>query len=234
MKKIISALLSLGLILSLCACGDEKKEDSSAKTTNAASDESGEFPLPEGEHAQYMLSYDWDATDGSGSLSFFSDGKFDYYTKNDNGDTDLKSSGHWTIDEDDELALKFENGEIEYCGTQSDSFYVGEFDATFSNGGTDTDGDSDADSETDTDITVWYGTYIGEEAEIMISESAVDGYLAFAFSAELMTYSGNLKLNETGDVASDDHIDITLNGETLTLDVFDSEIDDYVGEYTKQ
>ncbi|MDR0917807.1 MAG: hypothetical protein LBM93_00930 [Oscillospiraceae bacterium] len=48
MKKIISALLTLGLILSLCACGDEKKDDTnkSAKTESSTTVTSAEKTEP--------------------------------------------------------------------------------------------------------------------------------------------------------------------------------------------
>jgi hypothetical protein len=233
MKKIISALLSLGLILSLCACGDDKKDDankpaSSAETTNVASEEPKEFPIPEGEHAEFMLSYAWAATDNSGSISFYSDGKFDYFTSvtNDDGSvtTGLDSSGHWNIDEDDELELTFENGVIEYCGTQNNSFYVAELDKTFSNG--EVEG-----------LDNWYGTYIGELGEINISESIfdtsidVDIYLDDEIGS---MYSTSLKLELTGEIASDEYIQLVTDGETVTLESLDSQFDNYVGEYTKQ
>ncbi|MDR0917808.1 MAG: hypothetical protein LBM93_00935, partial [Oscillospiraceae bacterium] len=205
MKKIISALLTLGLILSLSACGEDKKDDSSAKTNDSATEETGEFPKPKGPQVNFIVAYKWVATDNSDYLMFDSNGVFEYFTDITNEDgsitSELKSSGHWDIDEDNYLELTFENGEVESCDSDSNYFYVGHFDKTFFNG--EVEG-----------IDNWYGTYSSELGKITLSHAVyrttIDVEL---FLKDESTYNTTLKFDYTGIFATDGYINLALDGE---------------------
>jgi hypothetical protein len=243
MKKLISTLLAVGLLLNLCACGD-KKEDSGnnstpAKTQSPATPENneedvtpqeqGEITPPTGEVATFLTENNWYTTDNTGVLMFNFDGTYSYFTNTQNDDgsmtTELTKSGNWAIDDENDLEITID-GETEYC-TVDNYFYVGGLGLTFSNG--------QISAEV---LESWYGTYSGELGEVEITESIFDNSLSVSIYLNddmgSMYSSSSLKLDYTGEFAQDDYIEIIFDGEYLTIVALDSEFENYAGDYVKQ